>query len=163
MPCYEHAWQTAVTLFSPWQEIDVELFAPGYRCVSLRSVRRRVEVELEPAIPVKLELVTDGTLPAPPRYLKAVLVPVEHADIGIDWEGPAFGATREITTFAWKPGRMKVAWIEAHYGEGRGSGGGTVREVFPPQYVEVLESDQVQVFEVHLSAAQLERLFREND
>lgn len=160
---YEHFWQPPLVLVTPWESIDVDLFAPGYRSISLHDLGERAEASLEPGIPVKLRLNTDGILPQPPRYLKAVLVPAEDPHIGIDWEGPAFGATRELSTLAWKPGRMKVTWIVAEYSEDGNNGGGVAPEVSPTRYVEVLDSDQEQVFEVSLSAAELARLLGEFD
>ncbi len=161
--CYERIFELPLVLVSPWPSIDVDLFAPGYRSVSLHDLGQRAELELEPGIPVKLRLATVGVLPEPPRYLKAVLVPADEPLIGIDWEGPAFDATREVSTFAWKPGRMKVLWIAAAYDEDGRRGGGVAPEVSPPQYVDVQDSDREQVFEVQLSAEQLARILRELD
>ena len=158
--CYERVFQLPLVFASPWPSVEAEIFAPGYRSLSLRGVGERVQIRLEPGIPVKLRLTTDGVLPAPPRYLKAVLVPAEEPDFGFDWEGPAFDATHTLTTTAWRPGRMQVRWIVARYGADRVQGGGAVAEVFPPQFVDVYESAYEQVFDVSISAEELARILR---
>jgi hypothetical protein len=127
----------------------------------LHALAGRTEVELEPALPVRLLLGTDGALPAPPRRLKAVLAPPERSGIGIDWEGPAFGPEHEIRTCAWRPGRMQVLWIVAEYADDLSRGGGRVAEVFPPQFVDVLETAGEQVFELPIPAEELARILAE--
>lgn len=160
-PCYLRAWELPLVIVAPWRAIDVDVYVPGRRSVSLLAVSGREEVALEPALPVRLVLKTDGALPAPPRVLKAVLAPLDVPGVGIDWEGPAFGPERELRTIAWGPGRMQVRWIVAEYAEDLSSGGGTSPEVWPPQYVDVQDSPLEQVFEVSISAAELARILAE--
>jgi hypothetical protein len=153
---HTHAFEAPVVLATPWSELDVQLFAPGYRSVALRDLREDVEVALEPGLPVRLRLHTDGALPAPPRYLKAVLVAPE-APFGIDWEGPAFGASREIVTRAFHPGSLYVQWIVAEV-SADGSHG---VDIAPAQSVEVLDTSGEQVFDLTISAAELARVLAE--
>lgn len=148
---------------TPWPRVDLELFVPGYRSVALRAFGGRAEIALEPGLPVRLRLVTTGVLPAPPRDLHAVLVPVGEARVGIDWEGPAFGPTRELVTLAWGPGRMKVEWIVAEHGADGSQGGGIVREATEAQYVVLVDTTAEQVFELTLSAEDLARFFPDEE
>ncbi|HVS11844.1 MAG TPA: carboxypeptidase-like regulatory domain-containing protein, partial [Planctomycetota bacterium] len=153
---YLRTGQLPVVLVSPWEALDVEIRVPGHRDVSLLDLRERATVELEPGIPVRLRLRTDGALPEPPRYLKATLVAVDDSHQGIDWGGPAFDAKGEILIYAGKPGPAKVVWIAAKH---EGSGG--IRDTVRAQYVVVRDVPQEQVFDVSLSAAELAEILRQ--
>jgi hypothetical protein len=160
-PMYRTFLELPLVLVSPWETIDVELFVPGHRAVSLRGAGARTEIALAPGLPVRLRLRTDGVLPAPPRFLKAMLVPVEdvpRARHGRDLFGPAFGATHELVTTAWRPGRSKIVWVAAEHRAGGASFDEV--EVEPPQFVDVLDVPFEQSFVVELSAEELARVMR---
>lgn len=159
---YHRVFQLPCVIASPWPSIDAEVFAGSYRSLALRDVGARVEVALRPGLPVKLRLKTDGVLPEPPHYLKAVLMPVNQGDYGFDWEGPAFDATGTLLTTAWDIGRMRVRWIAATYENDHLQGGGTLYDV-APQFVDVYESPLEQVIDVSLPAEELARMFAERD
>lgn len=154
---YHRVWQPPIEFVSPHPRIDAVLFAPGYRTVRLRGLGELETVRLEPGIPVRLRLHAPGGLPAPPRYLKASLVPAWQPEIGFDWQGPAFDASCQLVTRVGEPGRMRVAWIAAEHEE-EGQGGGTVIELDEPTFVDVLDSSKEQVFDLELSAEELARL-----
>ena len=152
---YLHAWSAPIVIATPWDELDVHLFASGYRTIELSDLREDTEVELRPGIPVRLRLVTDGALPEPPRSLKAVLVTPQEPLRGLDWDGPAFDATHELVTSAGEPGQHLVEWIVAESSADRSSGGG---QCFCTRTIDVLDSREEQTFELKLSAQELARM-----
>jgi len=155
--CYARIGELPIVLVSPWPSIDVEVHAAECRFLPLFAVHREATARLEPGIPVRLRLSTDGVLPTPPDYLKAALVPDQEILRGIDWEAPAFDASHEVRLRVSRPGYLRLLWIAAQRSER--SHGGHVPPGREPQYLTVLDSDVEQVFEVHLSAAELAALF----
>ena len=103
-----------------------------------------------------MRLVGDAALPEKPYFLKVTFLPEDGSTSGIDWGGECFDERREIVVRATSPGRMRVAWVV----ERRSSGGGmaTMIPSDPEVFVEVLDTDAEQVFDVELDAAGMERL-----
>lgn len=156
---YSWADQADLTLVSPWPRIDLNLYLPGFRVVELVGVKDETEVTLEPGLPVRLRLHTDGALPEPPVFVKAMLVPVDaEAGQGLDFEGASFGPTRELVTTAWKPGRQRVVWLRSERRADGWGNSGVWPEVSPAQTVEVLDLRGEQVFDVSIPAEELARL-----
>ena len=60
-------------------------------------MRGEREVVLDNGWPIRLILHTDGEIPEPPYFVKAVLVPVDdNGYMSIDWGAPCFDETREV-------------------------------------------------------------------
>jgi hypothetical protein len=142
-----------VEFLTVWERVDGTLTVQGFRRMVLVGVAGEREVELVPALAVRLVLPTGLPLPEPPVHIKAVLVEPDSEDI--DWSAPAFDAQREIVCRAPAAGRLRVCWIV----ERRSSGGAsaTTLAIEPAQYVEVREQDAEQRFELELSNEALRR------
>ncbi len=142
-----------VEFLTAWERVDGTLTVQGFRRVVLAGVAGEREVELVPALAVRLVLPTGLPLPEPPVHIKAVLVEPDSQDI--DWSAPVFDAQREIVCRAPAAGRLRVCWIV----ERRSSGGAsaTTLAIEPAQYVEVREQDAEQRFELELSGEALRR------
>ena len=149
-----------MVLVTPYEAVDVELGARGFRGVRLEGLRGERVVELQEGLSIRLILRTDGELPRPPIYVKAVLVPADGDSFnGVDWGAPCFDETREIVTKAFAVGRMKVQWVlERRTGV---SAMASTTEVQPEQFVDVLDVPGEQVFEIEISAEELARIAEE--
>lgn len=158
---YVRSERHPLVLVTPWERLDVELFVTGYRSLSLFGLGPLTEVRLEPGIPVRLRLVTDGILPEAPRYLKAFLRSASDPGRGCDWEGPAFGPARELLTTASGSGPNRVVWLGVTDGVH-----GIARELSPPQVLDVQDihdPDVEQVFTVAIPTDELARLMAQLD
>ncbi len=149
-----------VVLVTPHEEVDVELAPSGFRGVRLEGLRGQRVIELLEGLSIRLILRTDGELPRPPIYVKAVLMPADADSFAqVDYGAPCFDETREIVTKAFAAGRMKVQWVlERRSG---GSAMASTTEVQPEQFVEVLDTPGEQVFEIEISAEELARIAEE--
>jgi len=154
----QQQWQwfneSPVDIVCEHEAIDIELSVRGFRGVELEDVRGEREIQLDDGLPIRLILRTDGEVPAPPYYVKAVLIPVEGGHNSIDWGAPCFDEAREVRTRAYGTGQMKVQWLVEKRGS-TGSAMATTANVEPEQFVEVLETPAEQTFEVEISAEQL--------
>jgi hypothetical protein len=143
-----------IRLVTTHPRLDARLFVQGYRAERLSELSGEREVRLRPALAVRLALPAGIVLPTPPVHLKAVLV-ATSGEQQIDWGASAFDERREVRCHASEPGRMKVAWIYERRAENGASA--TLLALEPEQFVEVLDIEAEQRFELELSNEALAR------
>lgn len=143
---------SSVSLATAWERIDGTLTMHGFRPVVLANLSGEHEVELVPALRVRLVLPSSIELPEPPVYLKAALA---SDDGGIDWSVPVFDAGREIVCSAPAPGRLRVQWIVERRSGGAASA--TTMELEPVQFVELVDTAAEQRFELAVTPEVLAR------
>lgn len=152
-----------VRIQTPVLPIDVALVAQGYRVARLEGVREQGEVELEPALRVRIALWTEGELPAAPYSLGCSLYQ-DGLQVG-EAQGPAFfeGAQREIAFLCSAAGRVEVRWQLQRSIDGASIGGSVGSAVLEDRAVaiDVRDDPAEQLFTVELDGALLAELVRD--
>jgi hypothetical protein len=149
-----------VRIQSPVLPIDVALLPEGYRVARLEGVREHAEVELEPALRVRIALWTEGELPAAPYSFGCSLYQ-DGLQVG-EAQGPAFfeGAQRELVFLCAAAGKVEVRWQLQRSIDGASFGGAIGSGVLEDHAVaiEVREDPAEQFFTVQLDGAVLAEL-----
>jgi hypothetical protein len=151
-----------VRIQAPTLPIDVVLVPRGYRLEHLEGVGERSEVDLEPALRVRIVLLTDGEFPAPP-YTFGCELRQNDQSVGEAQGADAFDAqNREIAFSCSAVGKVKVGWHLERSFEGAGFGGAVGGGVLDGHEVEIDVRDEAaeQIFRVSLEGALLADLMR---
>jgi hypothetical protein len=136
--------------------VDVRVLARGYRMAALDHVTGRQEARLEPALRVRLELVTDGPLPEYPTVFDAELY-ADGARAG--WAvGPHHFTAQNRTALydVATTGPVSVRWHLERHGESWAVGGHVLQDRWPE--IEVQDVPGEQVFRIGLDGDALRQL-----
>jgi hypothetical protein len=158
------SWQTRsfdgprIPLSVPTGPVDLCIRPEGVRAAWLVGVRHRCEVVLREPLRVRLDLVTDGEIPAPPYVFDPVLeregITVSHA-VGPDSYRED---VRSLLFEVGSAGPLRVTWHLERRGDSWAVGGGTLRG--HELDIEVLDVPGEQLFELRLDVEALTRLKR---
>jgi hypothetical protein len=147
---------SVITILSATPQIDFELICDGFRPERREGFSGEEAIELRNGLSVKLVLTGDGEIPEPPVFLSVVLQRPPGGSARFGSKLQSFGKTRELQTIAPESGKLIVGWMVSKQ---MGQGGLGMSELSdPPQYVEVLDADGEQVFEIELTAEECKRV-----
>lgn len=146
-----------IRICTPRVPIDIELLPLGWRHATLANVRDRARHVLQPALRVRLRLVSTGTPPEPPYSFSAGLYHDEQLVSRAESPAEFRPDRREITYLVSAPGALRVRWFLERPRVGTVGvmvRGAHVLESHWPQIV-VRDEPGEQVFDVHLDGAAL--------
>lgn len=145
------------SIVTPHERIDFEVFAAGCRAVRQGDVAGVIEVTLQAGLPVRLLLRGGGAVPGPPLRLKPRLVVRGVGPAGgVDLGGPGFDERREVDVIAPGPGEMEVVWVVETTLETMQMS--TYADPGRKWYVEVLDVEGLQTFELEVSADEMAKI-----
>jgi hypothetical protein len=140
--------------------LGITVFRRGCRAETRSGVTEDVEITLRPGIPVHVQVILEGSPPAPPAFISAYVIPAPNAggsslvDRHLEWDEVQCDAAGVAHLTATRPGSHMVGVtlsVESESGSFAGELGGETR-------IEVLDTAGPQTFHVRITAAQLDEV-----